>query len=150
MAVVGRRFKLSRRRYNPRPPHHEDVCALSFQAPDRRRDRVAENHCSKLEPRLRVREPTRRDQAGRIGTSRVSWSSSTAGSSDPGLANGSFVTWCSCGSVVIPRADTVAWDAPSQPADAQLNTSSFVGTIRSRMQSAAVQLSGSTVAAGPT
>jgi hypothetical protein len=60
--------------------------------------------------------PRGRNQAGRITTSRVSSSSSTASSGDPGLGNGSFVAWCSCRSVVIPRADTVAWGAPSQPA----------------------------------
>jgi hypothetical protein len=64
MAVVGRRFKLSRQRDNLGSHHHEEVRALSFQAPDRRLDRAADNHRSKRGPRLRVHEPTR-EESGR-------------------------------------------------------------------------------------
>lgn len=64
MAVVGRRFKLSRQRDNHGSHHHEEVYALSCQAPGRRPNRAAENHRSKREPRLRVREPTR-EESGR-------------------------------------------------------------------------------------
>ncbi|MGN6867541.1 MAG: LmbU family transcriptional regulator [Solirubrobacteraceae bacterium] len=60
-AVVARRFKLSRRRDNLSFQHHAEVCALPFEEQDRWLDLAAENHWSKRELRLRLREATRGD-----------------------------------------------------------------------------------------